>query len=622
MSERQAQRAARATHPTASASSREPHASHPTASARPREAKPTQRATKAPQRDVKASRPLATAADAPELDAVSLGILWDRLIAIANETVEVLVRTSFSSIVRENYDLACVLLDEEGNSLAQGSRSQPVFIGTGPQTMKHMLQKFPPHTLRPGDVVFTNDAWKGTGHLWDVNVMSPVFRGERLVGYVLSISHLPDIGGRGMSAENAEIFEEGLQIPICKLFREGEPNEELLELIRSNVRVNEQVIGDIMANVTCTRVGARLILELMEEYGLDDLRPLSRAIIAQSEQAMRAKIAAIPDGTYRNTIQVEAFDEPVTLSCAVTIEGDRLHIDYSGTSAQLRAGINVPMCYTRAMSAYAIKCLVLPNVPNNEGSVNPVELSAPEGCILNAQLPAATGARLLVGHFVVPLLFGAMAQVLPDAAQADPGMMNAINTVGVHPDGRQFSTLFFSSGGLGAMRGLDGLSAAPGPANMMTMPAETWETLTGMRFVRRIFRVDSGGAGEARGGLGQVIEIRNTTGAPVHLAILGSRTEFPAKGFHGARDGAARRFSVNGQVVHPKGRVQLAPGDTLTIDDAGGGGFGDPRARPREKVLADVRAGFVSAESAVRDYGVEPAALAGIATAATATREA
>ncbi len=555
------------------------------------------------------------------LDAVSLGILWDRLIAIANETVEVLVRTSFSSIVRENYDLACVLLDADGNSLAQGSRSQPVFIGTGPQTMRHMLERFPPHTLRPGDVVFTNDAWKGTGHLWDVNVMSPVFLGERLVGYVLSISHLPDIGGRGLSAENAEIYEEGLQVPICKLFSAGEPNEALIELIRANVRVNEQVIGDIMANVTCTRVGARLILELMEEYRLDDLRPLSRAIIRQSEQAMRARIAAIPDGVYRNSIQVEGFETPVTLSCAVRVEGDRLRIDYSGTSGQLRAGINVPLCYTRAMSAYAIKCLILPNVPNNEGSVNPVELEAPPGCILNAQLPAATGARLLVGHFVVPLVFGAMAQVLPDAAQADPGMLNAINTVGTTPDGRPFSTLFFSSGGLGAMRGLDGLSAAPAPANMMTMPAETWETLTGMTFVRRVFRVDSGGPGEARGGLGQCIELRNDTGGEVFLAILGSRTRFPARGFHGGRDGAAREFRVNGRVVDPKGRVRLAVGDTVTIDDAGGGGFGDPRARAPDKVLADVAAGFVSPASAVRDYGVDAAAVAAVSAVTAATRE-
>lgn len=540
-----------------------------------------------------------------QFDAVSLGILWDRLIAIANETVEVLVRTSFSSIVRENYDLACVLFDADGNSLAQGAFSQPVFIGTGPQTLRHMLARYPAETLRPGDVVFTNDAWKGTGHLWDVNVMSPVFRNGKLAGFVLSISHLPDIGGRGISAENAEIYEEGLQIPICKLFRAGELNEELVELIRTNVRVQEQVIGDIMANVTCTQVGARLMLELMEEYGLDDLRPLSQAILRQSEQAMRARIRAIPDGSYANRIQVEAFDTPVTLACKVEVSGERLHIDYTGTSEQIRAGINVPLCYTRAMSAYAVKCLILPSVPNNEGSVNPVELSAPEGCILNAALPAATGARLLVGHFVVPLVFGAMAEALPDAVQADPGMLNAINMVGHHRDGRFFSTLFFSSGGLGAMRDVDGLSATPAPANMMTMPAETWETLTSMTLVRRVLRVDSGGVGESRGGLGQRIELRNDTGRPVRVALLGSRTHFPALGLHRGGPGGARIFSINGKAVHPKGRYELTEGDMLSIDDAGGGGFGDPRKRPRRKVLEDLENGFITIDSAVRHYGLD-----------------
>lgn len=538
-----------------------------------------------------------------DFDAISLGVLWDRLIAIANETVETLVRTSFSSIVRENYDLACVLFDGEGNLLAQGSFGQPVFIGTGPQTLRHMLARFPADTLEPGDVIFTNDAWKGTGHLWDVNVMSPVFRDGRITGYVLSISHLPDIGGRGISAENNEIYEEGLQIPICKLVRVGKPNEELIELIRANVRVNEQVIGDIMANVTCTQVGARLMLELMEEYGLDDLQPLSQGIIRQSEQAMRAKIRAIPDGVYTHSFKVEAFAEPVTLACRVEVTGERLHVDFTGTSSQLRAGINVPLCYTRAMTAYAVKCLILPDVPNNEGSVNPVELSAPEGCILNAQLPAATGARLLVGHFVVPLIFGALAQALPDAVQANPGMMNALNMVGVGPDGRQFSTLFFASGALGAMKGQDGLSATPAPASMMTMPAETWETLTGITVVERHLRPDSGGAGEWRGGLGQRIVLRNDTKAPVHVAILGSRTDYPAQGFHGGRSGGKRYFEINGKTVHPKARYQLSIGATLTINDAGGGGFGDPVRRDPERLDHDIAEGFVSESGAMNDYG-------------------
>jgi N-methylhydantoinase B len=544
-----------------------------------------------------------TPASPQVFDPVGLGILWDRLVSMTNEVVEVLVRTSFSTIVRENYDLACMLFDAQGQILAQGSLSQPVFIGTGPQTVRQMLKKFPPETLKPGDVLFTNDAWIGTGHLWDVNVLRPVFKGDRLVAYTLSISHLPDIGGRGISAENNDIYEEGLQIPVCKLFRAGERNEELVDLIRQNVRVSEQVIGDLMANVACTEVGERLLLEFMQEYGLNDLGPLASAILNQSEQAMRAQIAAIPDGVYANTIHVEAFDEPVRLSARVTIRGDRLSIDYSGTSAQIRAGINVPLCYTRAMSCYAVKCLTIPGIPNNEGSVRPVELVAPEGCILNAQPPAATGARLLVGHFVAPLLFGAFAEALPDRVQADPGMMNALNVMGRRLDGRPFSSLYFSSGGLGAMRGLDGQSATPAPANMKTMSAEIWESLTNLTLLERRLLIDSGGAGEFRGGLGQRLVLRNDTAEPVYVAILGSRTEYPALGYAGGLPAAARRYLVRGEPVHAKGRYMLKPGELITIEDSGGGGFGDPRKRPADKVAADVEAGFVSVGAARGVYG-------------------
>ena len=493
-----------------------------------------------------------------------------------------------------------MLFDAEGRILAQGTFCQPVFIGTGPQTVGKMLDKFPVETLEPGDVLFTNDAWIGTGHLWDINVLRPVFYQKVIVGYTLSISHLPDIGGRGLSAENVDIYEDGLQIPICKLFSKGSCNDELVDLIRQNVRVSEQVIGDLMANVTCTEVGEKLLLEFMEEYQLTDLRPLAQKIFSHSEQAMRTQIGEIPDGVYGNEIQVEAFDLPVTLKSAVTISGDRLQIDYTGSSSQLRYGINVPLCYTRAMSCYAVKCLTIPGIPNNEGSVQPVELTVPPHCILNAQPPAATGARLLVGHFVVPLLFGAFSKAIPDRVQADPGMLNVINVTGQRRDQRDFSTMFFSSGGLGGMNGLDGQSATVAPANMKTMPAEIWETMTHLTLVERRLRCDSGGAGKFRGGLGQTLTLRNDTGQPVYIALLGSRTEFPAKGFSGGNDAALRRFIVDGEVVHPKGRYVLRPGAHITVEDSGGGGFGDPSTRSRRMVQSDVAAGFIS-ETAARE---------------------
>lgn len=539
----------------------------------------------------------------PTYDAVSLGILWDRLISVTNEIVQTLVRTSFSSIARENYDLSCVLFDAKGRSIAQGTMSVPVFIGTAPQTMRHMLDAIPVESLKPGDVIITNDIWMGTGHLWDVNVMQPAFKDGRLVGFALSISHLPDIGGRGFSALNENMFEEGLQIPIMRIIREGELNTELIELIRKNVRVSEQVIGDIMANVASTDVGCRQLVEFMTEYGIDDLVPLADAIIEQSEAQMRASIAAVPDGTYRNSISVEAFDEAVTLACAVTIKGDRLMVDFEGTGPMVGSAINVPICYTRAMAAYAIKALILPNVPNNAGSVTPVEVAAPEGCILDSRAPNATGARFMVGHFIAPLIFGALADVLPNRVQADSGMTNIMNVLGKNPRGEAFTTLYFSAGGFGAVSGMDGLATTPSPSNMMVMPTETWETMTGMRVLSRSLRPDSGGAGEFRGGLGQEILMRNDSGGPITVYAMGPRTVFPAKGVRGGKEGALRTYRVNGQEVQAQGRYTLKPGDTIELLEAGGGGFGDPRRRDRSLIESDIARGFLSPQAAARDYG-------------------
>jgi len=538
-----------------------------------------------------------------QIDPVSLGILWDRLISITNEIVQTLVRTSFSSVARENYDLSCVLFDSRGRSIAQGTMSVPVFIGTAPQTMRHMLQRFPPESLEPGDVILTNDIGMGTGHLWDINVMRPAFRKGRIVGYAMSISHLPDIGGRGFSAINADMYEEGLQIPITKIVRAGKLNEDLVELIRKNVRVSDQVIGDLLANVAATGVGCRQLVEFMDEYGLEEVDTLSEMIIGQSEKAMRKAIDAIPDGVYRNRIQVEAFDEPVTLACAVSVKGDRLNIDFEGSGPVLPAAINVPICYTRAVAAYAIKALVLPNVPNNEGSVTPIEVGAPKGCILDALPPAATGARFMVGHFVVPLIFGALAKALPDIVQGDPGMMNILNVVGKDRQGREFTTLFFSAGGFGALKGLDGTPATPAPSNMMVMPAETWESMTGLRVVSRSLRADSGGPGQYRGGLGQHIVMANDTGNPLTVFIMGCRTEFPARGVCGGRPGALRKYLVNGKEVHPKGRYGLKPGDVLELLDAGGGGYGDASRRDPRRIEEDIRQGFLTRAAAERDYG-------------------
>lgn len=538
------------------------------------------------------------------IDPVSLGIMWDRLISITDEVLSALVRTSFSSNVRDSYDLSCLLFSANGMSLAQGTYSVPSFTGTAPATLRHMLSRFPAATLRPGDVIATNDPWLGTGHLFDINVMAPVFRGDRLVGYSMSITHLPDIGGRGFSATARTVYEEGLRLPVCALVRGGEPNRELLDIIRTNVRVPDHVIGDLNANITCNAVAGRLLLEFMDEYAIDDLVPVSREILARSERAMRERLRAIPDGRYDNRVRIEGEEAPITLACVVTIDGDACHVDFAGTDAAIDFGINVPLCYTGAFAAYAVKCLTTPMIPNNEGSFAPVTVSAPEGSILNAQPPSPTGGRHIVGHFVTPLVMGALARAGVRDVPADAGMLNLMNFQGRHRNGRGVSNIYFASGGYGAMEDLDGAACTPFPSNMTSTPVEIWEALTSTLIEKKALLPDSGGPGRERGGAGQEMVIRNDSTYPMTVACLGARTEFPPLGLRGGGAGHRREYRINGAVVHPKGRYLLQPSDVIATTEPGGGGFGDARERPAELVLEDVRAGLVTVEGALRDYGV------------------
>lgn len=536
-------------------------------------------------------------------DAVSLGIMWDRLVSLVDEIVSTLVRTSFSTIVNESYDLTCVVLDAEANSIAQGTFSVPVFIGSAPITLRHMLKRFPPHTLKPGDVIITNDPWQGTGHLYDITMVRPVFRKGRIVAYTLSITHLPDVGGSGFGSSAVEVYHEGLRLPICKLYEEGRLNELIVEIIRNNVRVPEQVMGDVMANVACNEVGGREILAFMDEYDLDDLTELSRAIRGHSEAAMRAKIRELGNGTYENRIEVEGFDGPCDYVVKIDIKGEGVAYDFTGTSGCVRAAVNVPFCYTNAMALHAIKSLLLPSIPNNAGSIAPISVYAPPGCILNAQHPFATGGRHAMGHFVTPLVYGALAKALPDKVQAGSGMMNLVNFQGTRRDGRAFSTLYFAAGGYGALQHLDGWCTLPHPSNMATVPVEVWETLTHTTIESKRLLPDTGGPGQWRGGLGQEVIVRNDTGHLVTTLGMGNRTMFPARGLFGGGDGALRVHSVDGKPVHAKGRNELAPGQRMRIVEAGGGGFGDPKSRAPAAVAEDVAQGYVSAASAREVYG-------------------
>lgn len=537
------------------------------------------------------------------LDAIDLSITWDRLVSIADEIVTTLVRTSFSTIVSESYDLTVAILDRQGRLVAQGTKSLPVFMGTAPRTLQHFLKRYPPETLRPGDVVISNDPWIGTGHMFDINVMRPVFLGDSIVAYTMSITHLPDVGGIGFGATATEIFHEGLRIPITKFLEEGKCNDLVVDFITNNVRTPEQVLGDLFANVTANQVGGQMIVDFLNEYQLDDLEKLSDAVCRTSEDAMRKVIRGMKDGQYQNSIQIEGVDGPLSLSCQASIEGSAISVSFDGTDPCVRRGINVPFCYTNAMTLYSIKCLTIPTLPNNAGAFTPIEVWAPSGCLLAAEHPVPTGGRHVIGHFVTPLIFGALAEAVPSGVQAETGMMDLMTFQGTHPNGRPISALFFASGGFGALQDWDGLNTLPGPSNMAGVPVEVWEANTGTTVERKRFLPDSGGPGKSRGGLGQEICIRNDTGNILTAFSMANRTEFPATGFFGGGAGRPREHRVNGKKVHPKGKYELMPGDRIELFEAGGGGFGTSRERSRRLVLKDLEEGFISSEAADRDYG-------------------
>lgn len=539
------------------------------------------------------------------IDSISLGIMWNRLIAITDETLNTLVRTSFSANVRESYDLSCMLFDADARLIAQGTYSVPSFTGTAPETIAAMLERFPPDSLRPGDAIATNDPWIGTGHLYDINIVRPIFRDDEIIAYSMSITHLPDIGGLGFTASARQIYEEGLRIPICKIFEAGDANELLLDIIKNNVRVADQTLGDLHANIACNEVAARLLVEFMDEYGLTSLSSIADSIIGYSERALRNAIAEIEDGQHSHSIQIEGQDEPLTLAVTLDIRDDSIHADFSGCSPEVNIGINVPLSYAKAFVVYTIKCLLTPNIPNNLGSVRPITVSSPKRSILNAQDPSPTGGRHIVGHFVTPLVMGALAKVVPDLVQADSGMLSLVNVQGQSPSGRGISSIFFSSGGFGALDGLDGADTVPSPSNMTGTSIEVWEDMTGISILSKALRPDSGGSGRNRGGLGQEIVFRNDTNSELTISCLAGRTEFPALGYAGGQPGALRKCLINGLEVHSKGRYFLAVGDVLTLLEPGGGGFGPPKERARSTIERDVRMGFATREGILQDYGLD-----------------
>ena len=509
------------------------------------------------------------------IDPASLEVLWTRLISMVDEAAATLVRTSFSTIVRECNDYAVVVLDAEGRSLAQSSFSIPSFISTLPRTVRHFLARYPADTLRPGDALITNDPWLGTGHLPDINIAVPIFRDGTVVAFAATVAHSPDIGGRLRSPGNRELFEEGLRIPPLHFLRGGEPDPVLVELIKANVRIPEQVMGDLWAQLSANHMLAQRLLDLLDETEVD-LVELGREIQSRSEAAMRAAIRDIPDGEYRYSLKTDGFIEPVTIQCAVRVHGDAITVDYAGSSPQLARAINVVPAYTFAYTAYPLKCILSPDIPNNEGSFRPIRATAPEGSILNPRFPAPVSARAMTGHLLPPAVMGALAQVVPDRVLAAPGSpLWCMHLAGEH-GGRPFAFLFFLNGGCGASARRDGLPAISFPSNLGNTPLEVIESEVPVHIVRRELRPGTGGRGKHQGGRGQTLELEIVGDSPITVSFMADRLKYPADGFLGGEPGATGQVLLNGQPLDPKVISALVPGDRLILQTPGGGGFGAP----------------------------------------------
>ena len=513
-----------------------------------------------------------TGRNATKFDSISLEIHWARLISMVDEAAATFRRTSFSTLVREANDFAVVLTDERGRSLAQSTMSIPSFIGTLPETVKHFLRKFPAATLKPDDYLITNDPWQGSGHVYDVSGAMPIFHRRKLVGFAAVVSHLPDIGGRVWGPGASDIYEEGIQLPLMKFLSAGTPDASLVEIIERNVRVPEQTMGDLWGQIAACRMLANGLGAFLEETNVD-LNALGAELRRRSERAMRKAIEALPDGQYHSVVQHDGFEQPITVDCTIRIEGSELWIDYSGSSPELPRAVNVVPVYTFAYSAYAVKAILEPEIPNNEGSFQPLHTWAPEGSIFNPRYPAATGGRGMIGHMCPPAIMAALAPVLPDRVWAE-GASNCSFSINGEWDGRRYFVINFVNAGQGATSQRDGYSVLSFPSNLGNNPIEVMEVLQPILVRHRRLRKGSGGKGLHNGGDGQRLEFEFRGSTPALVSFMATRRKIPARGSAGGGDGKRARVTVNGKPIDYTRQYTVHDGDVVVLETGGGGGFG------------------------------------------------
>ena len=547
-----------------------------------------------------------------KFDPITLEILWRRLISIVDEADASVARTAFSSLLRDAHDYTCMFTDSRGQELVQGTFCTPGQAGAMALGVKKIINSISLEDYRPGDVFIVNDPWLLAGHLNDVCVLSPIFYKDRPVAFTACVFHHSDIGGR-VSSDNREVFEEGIYIPVAKLYDAGKLNEDLLNMIRWNVRTPKEVTGDIRSQVAANHVCAQKIIEMMGDEGLDTLDDLADEIIGRTETSMRSAIDKITDGTYAHEGIIEGAGKrpDIKIKLTVKVDGSDIHVDFAGTSGQVDWGVNVVYNFTYAYVFMAIKSAFDPDIPINEGAIRPVNMTAPEGSIINCKFPAAVAARMQVGHFMTEMVFNALSEATPDNIIAGSGGTPAQTNIlyGKRASGKPWHTMIIRGGGMGASSRFDGHHCAIFPANGANTPVEILESDTPLIVEERGLVMDSGGPGKQRGGIGRRMIIRSPDDGEdspkrTTIAIQAGRFIYPPGGIFNGKAGSKAKFMKNGKNADPSGLTFCDPGDRISFLSAGGGGYGNPFERDPKAVERDVQYGYISIEKAKQDYGV------------------
>ncbi len=549
-----------------------------------------------------------------EVSKVAYQVMWNRLISVVEEQAQALVRTAFSTSVREAGDLSAGAYNEAGEMLAQAVTGTPGHVNAMADAVPHFIRRIGRENMHEGDIYITNDPWEGTGHLHDITVVTPSFHHGALVGFFACTAHIVDIGGRGFGADANSVYEEGLYIPIMKFADKGEVDRTLVSIIRGNVREPDQLVGDVYALATCNEIGHRRLIDMMEEFALTDLNGISDFILTNSREATLARINALTPGEADGAMTIDGYDTPIDLKVRVFIEKDRVLCDWEGTSGLDKKGINVPLVYTKAYACYALKCAIAPEIPNNAASLAPFEIAAPENAIVNALHPAPVALRHVIGHMIPDTIYAALDTLLPDTVPAEGAGCLCNFQVSLRPrtdapapeDTVRSEVLTFNSGGSGARPTLDGMNATAFPSGVMTMPVEATEQVGPVIIWRKELRPDSGGAGRFRGGLGQYMEVGAREGHEFDIQAMFDRVDHPARGRQGGEQGAPTTIAQDdGTAMKGKGKQFVPHGRKVMMAFPGGAGYGDPAAREPADIERDLAGGYITAGFARDHYGID-----------------